>query len=107
MLIASVRPWPSLRTDGHTAPSEDFEHRRLADTQALSHLETGEPGHVQALDPRTVPICNPVLRWARRTLTRPNGTRTERNRGVAPQLSEGYEREPASDAKIPFASELS
>lgn len=87
----------SLRADTHAACSQDVEHRRFADPDTLSYLEAREPGHVEVLDPSAVPISDPVLRWTWRTLTRPNGTEMERNRGVALQLGEGYERKPASD----------
>jgi len=86
-----------LRADAHTACSQDVEHRRFSDTHTLSHLEAREPGHVELLNPFAVSISDPVLRWTWRTLTRPDGTEMERNRGVALQLGEGYERKPASD----------
>jgi hypothetical protein len=101
----------SLRSDCHTAFSQDVEHRRLADPNALSHLEAREPGHVEVLDPFAVSISDPVLRWTRRTLTRADGTEMERNRGVALQLGEGYQkalwnRDSISDPQGLFASSL-
>lgn len=86
-----VQPSP-LRSDSHAAFSQHTEHRRFADSHALSHIKARQPGHVEILDLSAVPIGDPVLRRTRRTLARTAGTKMERNRGVALQLGEGYYR---------------
>jgi hypothetical protein len=107
--VRTPDPWlvqsPSLRSDRHTAFAQDAEHRRFANPYTLSHVEAREPGHVEILDLSAVPLSDPVLRWTRRALTWADGTEMERNRGVALQLSEGYERKPASGRGVTAKSE--